>query len=94
VTLAALRPGAVIGTLQELTPEVMVCTFSVGRSLHPEIQDDGDADEKGETVLKRDGLHGLPPETGNERPYHLSLRHVLNVGPMRGKTLEMGWRFS
>jgi hypothetical protein len=39
----------------------MVVPPAAERSLHPEIKDDGDAEEKGQTLLKRDGLHGTPP---------------------------------
>jgi hypothetical protein len=33
----------------------------VRRSLHPVIEDDRDAGEKGETLLKRRDLHEAPP---------------------------------
>jgi hypothetical protein len=34
---------------------------TAGRSLQPEISDDRDTDEKGETLLNGDSLHGTPP---------------------------------
>jgi hypothetical protein len=39
----------------------MVFPPAAERSLHPEIEDDGDAEEKGQTLLKSDGMHGTPP---------------------------------
>jgi hypothetical protein len=36
------------------------------RLLHPEINDNADAEEKGEALLKRHGLHGAPPMIGSE----------------------------
>jgi hypothetical protein len=39
----------------------MVFSPSAERSLHPEIEDDGDTEEKSKTLLKSEGLHGTPP---------------------------------
>jgi hypothetical protein len=69
----------------------------IQRSLHPEIEDDGDAQEKGDAFLKSYGRHGIPPmkyqrwpdarrrAAGNRRR-----RHILqtpNAGP-RARTMK------
>ena len=41
----------------------MVVPPTAAWSLYQEVYDDGDAEEKRETLLHRDELHGTPPET-------------------------------
>jgi hypothetical protein len=49
---------------------------AAARSLDPEIQEDGDAEEKRETLLHRDELHGTPPETSQGRSIRVKFRPV------------------
>ncbi|HXH12461.1 MAG TPA: hypothetical protein VNP04_22170, partial [Alphaproteobacteria bacterium] len=59
-------------------------------SLHPQIKNDCDAEEKGETLLKRDDLHGTPLR---KNPTLFS-DDESNVAPAGAKSLETAWRFS
>jgi hypothetical protein len=68
----------------------MVVPPSAKRSLHPEIENNGDAEEKGETLLKRDDLHGAPPRKDTS----LFIEDKLNVALATAKSLETTWRFS
>jgi hypothetical protein len=71
----------------------MVSPPIVERSLHPEIEDDGDTEEKGQTLLKGDGLHGTPPakETLSITRYaKCNARHREKFG----EHLEISWRIS
>jgi hypothetical protein len=63
------------------------------RSLNPEINDDGDAAEKGETLLHSDELHGTPPVT-HPLDAALSINDELNVTPAMAYSLENLWRIS
>ena len=71
-----------------------------GRLLHPEIRDDGDAEEKGDAFLNSDGWHETPPEIWRE-PWSEQFRRVSGLSvmvsmssacdmiPTRGPTLSI-----
>ncbi len=62
------------------------------RSLYPQIHDNGDAEEKRETLLHSDELHGTPPVPPLSPT--LSINDELNVTLARVRSLENLWRFS
>jgi hypothetical protein len=72
----------------------MVFSPAAERSLHPEIEDDGDAEEKCQTLLKSDGLHGTPPAKDTTlsitRYAKCNARHREKLG----EHLEISWRIS
>jgi hypothetical protein len=63
------------------------------RSLYPEINDHGDAAEKGEALLHSDELHGTPPVT-QPLDAALSINDELNVTPAMAYSLENLWRIA
>src|SRR5690606_20445750 len=70
-------------------------TFMIGppraaRSLHTQIQNERDAEEKGQALLKCDDLHGTPPPKDTTRLIH----DESNVASAITKSLETAWRFS
>jgi hypothetical protein len=76
-TADAVSPASTVCPWKGVTTGFMCCPPAAGRSLHPEIGDDGNAEEKGETLLKSHGLHGAPPE----------IRRVVAAAR------ELGWRW-
>jgi hypothetical protein len=72
----------------------MVFPPGIERSLHPEIEDDGDAAKKGKTLLKSDGLHGTPP--AKDTTLSITRYAKCNAGHREklGEHLEISWRIS
>jgi hypothetical protein len=85
---AVIRPASTVCPCWGVTTAFIVFSPSTERSLHPEIKDDGNAAEKGNTFLKSDGLHGTPPA---KNPPCQSLDKP-NVAPSVAKSLENTWR--
>jgi hypothetical protein len=74
--LAATRLASPLRPWRGVITGFMVGPPTAARSLDPEVQEDGDAEEKRETLLHRDERHGTPPKTSHGRRLRVKVRAV------------------